>query len=115
MSAPGPNLAVNTNNLPTLVAVVGEDTLVAADAVGMILPEDVPVPGQTVVTVVAEQHLVLHLSLLAQRHGALDAVTSVLLISPLPGKTIIFMNDTDCGERKGQKVHKMFPGISRET
>ena len=29
-------------------------------------------------------------------------------------KTIIFINDTDLGERKGQKVHKMFPGISRE-
>ena len=76
LSFPSPDLAVDADHLPALVAVVGEDALVAADAVGMFLPEDVPVAGQTVVTVVAEQHLVLHLSLLAQRHGALSAVTS---------------------------------------
>merc|ERR1719239_709869 len=48
----------------------------------MVLPEDVPVPSQTVVTVVAEQHLVLHLSLLAQRHGALQASIQKVPSSP---------------------------------
>ena len=69
-----PYLAVNSNDFPAFVAVVGEDALVAANAVGMILSEDIPVASQTVVTVVTEQDLVLQLPVLAVRHAVLGAI-----------------------------------------
>ena len=66
-------LAVDSDDFPAFVAVVCEDALVAANAVGMILSEDIPVASQTVVTVVTEQDLVLQFSLLAVRHAVLGA------------------------------------------
>ena len=51
-------LGVNADDLAAFVAVVGEHVLVALDAVGVVIPEDVPVPSQAVIAVVAE-HCVL--------------------------------------------------------
>jgi len=53
-------LGVDADNLTALVAVVGEHVLVALDAVGVVVPQDVPVPGQAVIAVMAE-----HVSLLS--------------------------------------------------
>jgi len=51
------NLGVNADDLAALVAVVGEDVLVALDAVGVIVPQNVAVSGEGVVAVVAEHLL----------------------------------------------------------
>jgi len=50
----GQILGVDTNDLPALVAVVCEDVLVALDAVGMVLPQHVPVTGKAIVAVMTE-------------------------------------------------------------
>jgi len=55
-------LRVNADDLAALVAVVGEDVLVALDAVGMVISEDVAVAGEAVVAMVAEHHFVLDLT-----------------------------------------------------
>ena len=47
-------LGVDADDLAALVAVVGEHVLVALDAVGVVVPQDVPVPSQAVIAVVAE-------------------------------------------------------------
>ena len=47
-------LGVDANDLAALVAIVGEHILVALDAVGVVVPQDVPVPSQAVIAVVAE-------------------------------------------------------------
>ena len=57
-------LRVDANDLATFVAIVGEDVLVALDAVGVVVPQDVAVAGQGVVAVVAE-HLLFVEGLLA--------------------------------------------------
>ena len=53
-------LGVDADDLTALVAVVGEHILVALDAVGVVVPQDVPVPGKAVIAVMAE-----HVSLLS--------------------------------------------------
>jgi len=47
-------LGVNTDDLAALVAVVGEYVLVALDAVGMVVSQDIPVASKAVIAVVAE-------------------------------------------------------------
>ena len=53
-------LGVDADDLAALVTVVGEHVLVALDAVGVVIPQDVPVPGEAVIAVMAE-----HVSLLS--------------------------------------------------
>jgi len=53
----GEVFGVDANDLSTLVAVVGKDVLVTLDAVGMIISQDIPVPGKAVVAVVAKHRL----------------------------------------------------------
>ena len=55
-------LGVDADDLAALVAVVGEHVLVALDAVGVVIPEDVPVPSQAVIAVVAEHRVLCILS-----------------------------------------------------
>jgi len=56
-------LRVNADDLAALVAVVGEDVLIALDAVGMVISEHVAVAGQAIVAMVAEHHFVLDLTI----------------------------------------------------
>ena len=63
-----PYLGVDPDDLLALVAVVSKDALVALDAVGMVVAEDVAVPGQGVVAVVAK-HLLLVIGLASHAVG----------------------------------------------
>ena len=60
----GVYLWIDSDDLAALVAVVGEDILVALDAVGVVVPQDVTVASQGVVAVVAK-HLLFVKCLLA--------------------------------------------------
>jgi len=60
-------LRVDTDDLATLVAVVGEHALVALDAVRVVVPQDVPVAGQAVIAVVAKHSLSPRLLLVSCR------------------------------------------------
>jgi len=74
----GQILAVNPDHLPTVVTIVGERILIAADAEGVVIPQNIPVTGQTVIAVVAEQDLKLQLPVLVESVGVLLPVqTSV--------------------------------------
>jgi len=53
----GEVLGVDANDFAALITVVGEDILIALDAVGVVVSEHVPVSCKTVVTVVAKHAL----------------------------------------------------------
>jgi len=55
----GEILAVNPDNLSTVVAVIGKRILIAADAEWVIVPQNIPMASQTVIAVVTEQDLIL--------------------------------------------------------
>ena len=80
-------LGVDANDLAALVAIVGEHVLVALDAVGVVIPEDVPVPSQAVIAVVAE-----HVSLLSCFSGNYGDVFQPSLISRL---ILTFLTEDD--------------------
>jgi len=50
----GKVLGVNSNDLSTFIAVIGEHIFIAFNAVGMVVPQDIPMTSKTVVTVVTK-------------------------------------------------------------
>ena len=80
-------LGVDANDLAALVAIVGEHILVALDAVGVVVPQDIPVPSQAVIAVVAE-----HISLLSCFPGNYGDVFQPSLISRL---ILTFLTEDD--------------------
>ena len=73
----------------------------------MVLPEDVPVPGQTVVAVVTEENLVLQLSLLTVGQCAVSAGHTVYI------HLYLYQINRDCEEERISGISRILRRRSR--